>query len=380
MPTFELKKWPYGIISSVSGEKIPEGAAADSLNWLTLGEGGIALRRGYARLGATENGAGAITGLGIGTKLDNTQVVFRTYARKIEYYDTVTDDWIEIGSNTLPADASGEDVTFSPYKSLAGAVFYLSSPNSSIYKIMVANPGSITDLLSTSYRGKIIIKQNRLFLWDRKQGAITDKTRVHLSYIDKDEVSDYTAVTGEALGSSGSLAYTGTLAFKGGGSKRTCFAVSITDTSETFYDDGNGVLVGSAGGTGTINYTTGAYSVTFAVAAVGAVTATYYWEDSTSTGLADFTYSSPTRIAGQGVFFIQNEGGALQAVLTYNDVEYCFHEDMTWALTLTRDDTDATNLLFRRKVGIPNHRAAVATGRGIYYMDDIDQNDPQLRL
>src|SRR5207249_12087 len=51
-----------------------------------------------------------------------------------------------------------------------------------------------------------------------------------------------------------------------------------------------------------------------------------------------------------------------------------------WALTLTRDDTGATNLLFRSKVGIPNHRAAVATGRGIYYVDDVDENDPHFRI
>jgi hypothetical protein len=36
-----------------------------------------------------------------------------------------------------------------------------------------------------------------------------------------------------------------------------------TDGTETFTDDGNGVLTGSMGGTGTINYTTGAWTLTF---------------------------------------------------------------------------------------------------------------------
>jgi hypothetical protein len=40
-------------------------------------------------------------------------------------------------------------------------------------------------------------------------------------------------------------------------------SLSITDGTETFTDNGDGTLTGSAGGTGTINYTTGAYSVTF---------------------------------------------------------------------------------------------------------------------
>lgn len=39
--------------------------------------------------------------------------------------------------------------------------------------------------------------------------------------------------------------------------------VSITDGVETFTDDGSGRLVGSAGGTGTINYKTGAIALDF---------------------------------------------------------------------------------------------------------------------
>lgn len=39
--------------------------------------------------------------------------------------------------------------------------------------------------------------------------------------------------------------------------------ISITDGVETFADDGSGRLVGSAGGAGTINYKTGAYTLDF---------------------------------------------------------------------------------------------------------------------
>lgn len=47
-------------------------------------------------------------------------------------------------------------------------------------------------------------------------------------------------------------------------------SLSITDGVETFSDNGVGVLTGSAGGTGTINYTTGVFSITFiVVVAVG---------------------------------------------------------------------------------------------------------------
>lgn len=50
--------------------------------------------------------------------------------------------------------------------------------------------------------------------------------------------------------------------------------VVITDGVEAFADDGSGRLVGDAGGTGTINYKTGAVSVDFNAAVVNAVDVT----------------------------------------------------------------------------------------------------------
>jgi len=57
-------------------------------------------------------------------------------------------------------------------------------------------------------------------------------------------------------------------------------SVSITDGVETFTDDGSGNLTGSAGGSGTIDYTTGAYSVTFnaAPANEASITADYQYQ------------------------------------------------------------------------------------------------------
>ena len=54
-------------------------------------------------------------------------------------------------------------------------------------------------------------------------------------------------------------------------------SLSITDDLEVFGDNGAGVLTGSLGGTGTINYTTGAWAATFnSVVAVGdEITGTY---------------------------------------------------------------------------------------------------------
>lgn len=66
---------------------------------------------------------------------------------------------------------------------------------------------------------------------------------------------------------SGIVAYSGTLAafpIRSG-------TMTATDGVESFIDGGNGILTGSAGGSGTINYTTGAWTLTFNVAVIAAV-------------------------------------------------------------------------------------------------------------
>jgi hypothetical protein len=122
------------------------------------------------------------------------------------------------------------------------------------------------------------------------------------------------------------------------------------------------------------------YSITFNAVAADSVTATYRWEDSNANGISDFTKSSP-RTAGQGFVFRQDDGGGVfKNLLSIGGTEYCMHETKTWALTLSVDDTAATNLIYRDRVGIPNVRAAIETGDGVFYLDDTDQNDPHLRL
>lgn len=89
-------------------------------------------------------------------------------------------------------------------------------------------------------------------------------------------VTDFSSlVTGEviAVGDGVTVTFTGTLAnppIESG-------SLTVTDTVETFSDVGNGTLIGNLGGTGTINYQTGAYSITFhtAPANMRNITATY---------------------------------------------------------------------------------------------------------
>lgn len=374
------KDWTYGIIDSVEQTSIPDTAASRSLNWITESTK-VALRRGYARLGTTNNdNTHPITGLITAQKVGlsgTTDIVFRKRGRKLEYYDTATDNWIEVDTNVFPVEAENDDVTMANYSSVSGAQLWCGSPNMHPLKIMTANPGNSTDMTDTdkNTKGYIAIKQNRMFQWDGK-----DKTGLRGSYIDKDEVTDFTQISDEAIGAAGSTNYTGTLAFKAADAQRTCLEVTFTDGVETFTDNFDGTLTGSAGGDGTINYTTGAYDITFNAAAAAPVTATYRWEDSTASGIADFT-KSPTRTAGQGFVFRQDDGGGIfRNLMSIGSTEYCFHDTKTWALTISLDDTEATNLIYRDRVGLPFFRAACETGDGIYYIDDTDQNDPHLRL
>jgi hypothetical protein len=56
------------------------------------------------------------------------------------------------------------------------------------------------------------------------------------------------------------------------------------------------------------------------------------------------------------------------------------HKDKTYRIEIGTDDTLATNRVWRENVGVPNYRASVATGEGIYYIDDINSKEPQFRI
>jgi hypothetical protein len=356
------------------------GVATDSLNWVTGKYGDhIELRRGSALLGNTRiSGAGKITGLGVGTRYDGVQVPFWSRGKKLEYYNAATDDRAEVGSDVLGVKADGEDCWFSPYANLGGSMMYAGSPNSGIYKIPVASPGSAVDQLVNNFRfGILRFGQGRSFAGQRN-GIVAgnlDKTGLYLSDIDKANLSLYTQTTAEVVGSSGSTHYAGTLSVVSG--KKTCMYVAIKEAGgEMLTDDRNGNLVGDQGSSGTINYATGAYDVTFNHSTGGNVTADYYTEDATSDGPLDFDTSSLG--AGKAKIFRQDDGGAFMSVLPFLDVEYAFHLLKTWAVTTTIDDTSATNQPYRA-IGIPYPRAAKETPDGILCIDVSNPNDPKVR-
>jgi hypothetical protein len=381
IPDFIVTSFP-GLNTKVKDTKtLDRGVAIDSKNWMTGDfKDHIELRRGSLLLGETrEDGAGKITGMGIGKRRDGVQIPFFSHGRKVKYYDTVSEDNIEVGSDLLSADQDGEDVWFAPYDNLAGSHMYLGGAKNTIQKIPVANPGSSVDQLMTTYRfGTFKAGQGRAFAGQREgTTGIKDATSIYLSYIDHALFSAFTPVTGESVGSSGSTHYTKTLTERTG--KRTVFLVVVKEaTGETLSDDQSGNLVGDQGSTGTVNYATGAIDVTFNHTTAGAVTVDYYYEDATSAGILDFSQSA-TRTSGQGNQFLQADGGGkLQAIHSFVNVEYCFHILKTWQVTTALDDTGSTNLNYR-SIGIPNHRAACPTSDGILLIDNSNENEPVVR-
>jgi len=369
MREFSVKNFTKGTVNSIEDHSIPEEAASKSLNWLTSGDK-IELTGGYSIIGTEATGTGKITGLKVAEKVDGTLLPIRTRGKKIEYYTT---DWTESGSDVLGTDADGEDVAITTYTSLAGYQAWISSPNSGYYKMMLANPGSIKDLYDAAknFKGYITAENGRIHLWNR----LNNKNYIYGSYKDLQNSTVYTTVSSEAIGSSGSTNYTGTLAAVTG--DRTCFNAVFTDGTLTAQDDKNGGFVGDA--TGTINYATGAYNITFSGTTTGSVTANYEWEDSTAQGLADFTFSG-TRTASQGFFLPQPTGGDLQNILFYKQDAYIPHQRNFWIFNISLDDLDVTNEVFRENTGMPNWRAAVSTGDGIYYIDNSNPSEPRFKL
>lgn len=374
VPKIAVSDFSHGLLNYLEPQVIPRGAAADSLNWLTQGSK-IEIRNGYALFGATRNVGGSISGLFTAHKWDGTEITYRARGQKIEYYSTATADWVEVGSNLLGSSAASDDVSFAEYFSQAGAQLWISSPNSGLWKILTANPGNAVShyVSGTNYKGYIKITLNRMFAW----AMLTTKTTVFQSKVDP---VSYTTVTDESWGSGDGTTktFTGTAAALSG--KRTVFAIAQgTGNPETWTDNYLGVLTGSAGGTGTINYATGAYSVTFNTAPGLGVSLkfSYQWEDATSGGIADFTKSSP-RLTGEGNYYLQAEGGAVLYSHTFAQTEYVMHERSAWNIVSNVADTATgwANTVFMKNISTQNWRGSVATQTGIYYVDTTIQSRP----
>lgn len=348
-------------------ELIPRQAAQDSLGFIST-DGQIELCRGRLLIGAEETASGYVKGDGWGFKDDGTAVHFRKVNTKVQYYNTSTELWVDVITG-LTASA---EYSFCPYVSTAGTFMYITGIDG-VFKIHTANPGSYSTMYTTTdtYRGKSIISNGRMFMWDLPKS----KTGLYGSHKDGMELvsGNYTAISAEAFAS-----LSGTLAFKAGGARRTCFVpvFTITGTGEVYTENRLGILTGSLGGTGTINYTTGAYTLSNP----GVGTVNYQWEDANSKGVTDFTYTA-TRVALEGFILNQGEGGDfIQTIKPYDGKYYSIKNRTVYELTIDGTDTVFNNVIFRRNIGLNYWRASVSTGKGIVFMDTSNLDKPRLTI
>ncbi len=373
MASQKIKLFDKAVHNILNDELIPQNALQDEKNWLNQ-EGVLRLANGKIIVG-TEGVAGKNRGLHFGYKTDGTKILFRKYLTKIQYWNATTSLWTDtIISLTLSAEYS-----FANYSSLAGN-FVIASGIDGFYKINTANPADYCSLYvkqttvgsAGNDKGRIIIDKGRLIMWGCADAA---KTVIKMSWIDGQDSDVYTVITGEATTS-----LTGTLAFKAGGARRNCFgiALTITGSGEIYTDNKDGTLTGSLGGTGTINYITGAYTVSNA----GVGTVNYLWEDSYAKGIADFSFDITTRVAGTGNLITQEIGGdAIERIEVGQDgAYYSLKEKSAYRLEISADDKTFTNLVYRADMGIPFFRAAISTKKGIVFINTANPDNPELTI
>lgn len=208
----------FGINTVISDlQKVTDGFSPDSMNWITGDENDcIILRRGTNLLGKTRNlGAGKVSGMGIGKRPDETQIPFFSYAdtvnggQKVKYYDVASNDTIEahaVGSaaNLLPAGSESDTVFMEPYQNLAGSFIMLSSINSDIYKIPVANPASAAAQSSKAFKGGIKFGQSRGIMFNISGiNGSKDITGEYMSWIDRVIIANYMTTTLNEAGVTG---------------------------------------------------------------------------------------------------------------------------------------------------------------------------------
>lgn len=361
-------------------ELIPAGAAQDSLGFLSF-DNEIELCRGRLLVGAEETASGYVKGHTWAFKGDGTPIQFRKVNTKIQYYNDTTELWVDV----ITGLTDSAEYSLNPYQSTAGTFVYATGIDG-IFKIHTANPTSYITLYSSTdiYRGKSIISNGRMFMWDLP----TSKTGLYGSRKDGMELvsGNYTVVTAEVVGSGDGVdtTFSGTLAFKAGDAKRNCFVPVFTVTGgEVVRDTGIGTLTGNLGATGTINYITGDWAITFVVPpanAVNNITCTYQWEMSNNKGVTDFSYSS-TRVPLEGFILNQSEGGDfIQTVIPYDGKFYSLKNRTVYELTIDGTDTTFNNVVFRRNIGLEYWRSAVSTGRGIVFMDTSNLEQPKLTI
>mgnify|MGYP003472290755 FL=1 len=374
MRSQKITKLISAVHNRLPSREIPQDASKDEKNWFTF-DGKIQLIPGKQILGV-EGVAGKCNNIWPGIRNDGTKVLYVKYGDKIGYWNGTTLVSIITG---LTVDA---EYSFQNYTSLAGNFTYAMGPDG-IYKLNNGSIGSYINMYDSTknFKGKaMLIDKGRMFV----VGVEKDPTGLYGSKIDG-QATNYSIVSNENIGTGDDIetTFTGTLAFKGGNPLSMCFGLQITAGSVSGKDDYNGKISGTGIATGSINYVTGAFSITFAnpVPNATAITINYLHENSNLNGITDFTKSTP-RIAGDGYVVRQDEGGdPIQNISIGQDGAYYSGKLYSfYRFYIDETDTKPVNEIFRKDIGIPNKNMILSIGAGIIFMNTANPEKPELTL
>src|ERR1035438_4998183 len=102
-----------GIVNYVEDTLIDDGAASDSVNFLTLPDR-IELVGGRRILGAEESGNVGVLGMGKITKIDGEELIFRKIGTKLQYFNNATQLWVNIKTDLIDGEPLSFANSFTP--------------------------------------------------------------------------------------------------------------------------------------------------------------------------------------------------------------------------------------------------------------------------
>ncbi len=365
-------------------DDIPRDAAQDELNWITQ-NGQIELSRGRIIRGG-EGGPEVVQRQHIAYKIDGTVIEFRLLTNKIQYLNgsTWTDVVIRDSLGATTTTTRGGDYTFSNVSNIYVNYILVSGPKGR-YIIMNYNPALALDytLSGGTILGYQMVDKARGFMW----GVEKDPTGFYGSRIENQVANpsyvDSTYILG--LGDGVQTVFTGTIpGIPTFITPATFVRVRVTPSATNLASDNlNGLIVGPTVN-GTVDYETGAISVTFTTAPAAAtnIQVIYRTYDFANRGVFDFTSTTPTRIAGEGFILRQDEGGdpIKNILLGLDGAYYSFKAYSVFKVDISADDLTLANNIFRKDLGLFSQNGVISTGDGIVFMDSSNPTEPRLRI
>lgn len=373
----EISTWTKGIHNRYDSEVTPPQSIYSELNWINE-NGALSLDKDSALFGTSS--AGTTQSVEVFYGYNRTARIFKKAGTTVDYWNGTA--WVAI----ITGLGATDEITMNQYTANSGYFVYITGPTG-LWKVNLANPTTALSMFvsTKNYKGFSFIDKGRMFMW----GVDGDPTGLYLSRIDP-QTLNYNVVTNEVgfTGNGTQTTFSGTLAFKSANPFAICFNITLVGSAVTASgggaDDNSAIIKPTSGTafTGTINYTTGQWTMTFTVAPPAGQTCnfSYVWEDSNANGITDFTLSNP-RLQSEGAVIRMDYGGdRIVAMYPISGVYLVIKERTVYKFYMKDSDLNAQNDIFRTDVGMQTLRSGVSTSSGVYLINTANPTEPRLKL